>query len=194
MTTEARPAAERETLTRGAAERFAASSDVSRQFFDANADAIARACHAMAERFQKGGRLFVCGDGAQRSDVAHVVVEFLHPVVVGKRALPAIALPDMAGGAAQRALDTMARSGDLLMVLCGGAADDGARELLAAAQADGLHTLALVGRRDESSSLAYHVFEVSSSDACIVQETHEMLYHVLWELVHVFFDHRAVSA
>ena len=194
MTTAVRPAAERETLTRAAAERFAASSAVSQQFFDANADAIARACHAMAGRFQKGGRLFVCGDGAQRSDVAHVVVEFLHPVVVGKRALPAIPLPDMAGGAAQRGLDTMARSGDLLMVLCAGAPEDCARELLAAAQADGLLTLALIGQCGESSSLAYHVFEVSSFDPCIVQETHEMLYHVLWELVHVFFEHRAVNA
>ena len=182
-------------VAKGAASaRFAASNAVAEQFFGENADAIARACHAMAERFQRGGRLFVCGDGAQRSDVAHVVVEFVHPVVVGKRALAAIALPDVHGGAAQNALATMARGGDLLMVLSARALGESARELLATAHADGLLTLALIGQSEESPALAYHVFAVPSSDPCIVQETHEMLYHVLWELVHVFFEHRAVSA
>ena len=89
-------------LTRGAAaERFAATNAVAERFFSENADAIARACQAMAGRFQRGGRLFVCGDGAQRSDVAHVVVEFVHPVVVGKRAIPALPLPDMRLAAAR---------------------------------------------------------------------------------------------
>ena len=188
MTTSVRP-----SVSRRAAKHFAASNEVAERFFEANADAIARACQAMAERFQRGGRLFVCGDGAQRSDVAHVVVEFVHPVVVGKRALPAIPLPDLEGGAAQKALATMARDGDLLMVLCADAPSDACRALLAAAHGDGLLTLALIGASSESDSLAYHAFVVPSSDACIVQETHEMLYHVLWELVHVFFEHRAVT-
>jgi D-sedoheptulose 7-phosphate isomerase len=25
-----------------------------------------------------------------------------------------------------------------------------------------------------------------------IQETHEMIYHVLWELVHVFFEHEGL--
>src|SRR5215472_13478904 len=51
------------------------------------ADAVAEACHAMAVRFHQGGKLVVFGTGAQ-----HVAVEFVHPVIVGKRALPAISL------------------------------------------------------------------------------------------------------
>ncbi|MBA2323340.1 MAG: SIS domain-containing protein, partial [Pseudonocardiales bacterium] len=64
-----------------------------------DADAIAHACHAMAIRFADGGRLVVFGGGASSCDAAHVVVEFVHPVIVGKRALPAFALPgpDLAG-------------------------------------------------------------------------------------------------
>ena len=35
-------------------------------------------------------------------------------------------------------------------------------------------------------------FEPPSEDASIRQELVETLYHVLWELVHVFFDHRGL--
>ena len=179
---------------RVAVERVAATNAAAERFFGGNADGIARACQAMADRFQRGGRLFVCGDGGQRSDVAHVVVEFVHPVVVGKRALPAMPLPDMAGGAARRALATLGRSDDLLLVLSATALDDPARALLDAGRANGLLTIALTGGAAGAGAHADHVFMVPSTDPCIVQETHEMLYHVLWELVHVFFEHRAVSA
>ena len=54
-------------------------------------------------------------------------------------------------------------------------------------------TIALVGAEVPSGRVPSRFsFSVPSGDACIVQETHEMLYHVLWELVHVFLDHGAV--
>ena len=68
------------------------------RFFAAEAGRIARLCHAMAERFGRGGRLIaVGGSPGARSDARHVAVEFVHPVIVGKRALPAIALTDPRG-------------------------------------------------------------------------------------------------
>ncbi|MDQ6634422.1 MAG: SIS domain-containing protein [Gemmatimonadota bacterium] len=192
MTTIAQPEPMRSPTRRGAATHFAHTNEVAERFFGENADAIAHACQAMADRFQRHGRMFVCGDGAQRSDVAHVVVEFVHPVIVGKRALPVLPLPDIASGAAQQALVTLARSDDLLLVLSASAPDDAAQAVLARARAKGLLTLALTGAASGSAPLADHHFAVPSADACIVQETHEMLYHVLWELVHVFFEHRSV--
>ena len=81
-----------------------------REFFEAEAERLARLCHRMAERFARGGRLIAFGRSpAARSDVRHVAVEFVHPVIVGKRALPAIGLAgeggplDRAGGAGGRA-------------------------------------------------------------------------------------------
>jgi D-sedoheptulose 7-phosphate isomerase len=56
------------------------------------ADAVAAACHAMAVRFHQGGKLVVFGTGGASTDAQHVAVEFVHPVIVGKRALPAISL------------------------------------------------------------------------------------------------------
>lgn len=177
-----------------AAERFAATNAVAERFFAARADDIARACETMAERFQRGGRLLACGDGAQRSDVAHVVVEFMHPVVVGKRALPALALPPVRGGGASAALDVLARKPDILLLLDAGSIDGDAARLLERARGRDLVTLALAGGAASAIPAATHAFVVPSDDPCIVQETHEMLYHVLWELVHVFLDHRAVAA
>src|SRR6266478_4213158 len=56
------------------------------------ADAVAEACHAMAVRFHRGGKLVVFGTGGPSADAQHVAVEFVHPVIVGKRALPAVSL------------------------------------------------------------------------------------------------------
>ena len=53
---------------------------------------VAAACHAMAVRFHRGGKLVVFGNGGPSTDAQHVAVEFVHPVIVGKRALPAISL------------------------------------------------------------------------------------------------------
>jgi len=58
-------------------------------WFAAEAERLARLCGEMAERFARGGRLLATGDV---SDARHVAVEFVHPVIVGKRALPALAV------------------------------------------------------------------------------------------------------
>src|SRR6266496_3294105 len=56
------------------------------------AGAVAAACHAMAARFHRGGKLVVFGNGGPSTDAQHVAVEVVHPVIVGKRALPAVSL------------------------------------------------------------------------------------------------------
>lgn len=171
------------TAASAARRRVAASNAATGAFFSANAEGIARACQAMAARFQRGGRLLVHGDAARQSDVAHVVVEFLHPVVVGKRALPAIAV------ATPEAMATLGREADILLTF---ADESGEAPVLVEARRRGMLTLCLAGE-GTSGGAEFH-FAVPSADACIVQEIHEQLYHVLWELVHVFLEHRPVSA
>src|ERR671912_2813936 len=64
-------------------------------FFEAEAPRLAEACHEMSRRFLAGGRLLAFGNGSAATDAQHVSVEFVHPVIVGKRALPALDLgPD----------------------------------------------------------------------------------------------------
>ena len=64
-------------------------SEANASWFAAEAGRLAEVCQAMAERFARGGRLLATGDV---SDSRHVAVEFVHPVIVGKRALSALAV------------------------------------------------------------------------------------------------------
>ncbi|NMH97218.1 SIS domain-containing protein [Pseudonocardia acidicola] len=153
-----------------------------------DADALAAACHAMARRFHRGGRLLALGTGPAAADVAHVVVEFVHPVIVGKRALPALALP---GGGSAAAVELFGEPEDIALAF---SADGGAPvlvEAMAAAARRGLLTVALLG--GDGGAVARvpgldHVIVTPSDDPRVVREAQVTAYHVLWELVHVFLD------
>jgi len=76
---------------------FTEVQEAGERFFAARAPELASACWGMARSFHRGGRLFVHGEaGAPFSDAQHNAVEFIHPVLVGKRALPAVALREAA--------------------------------------------------------------------------------------------------
>ncbi len=172
----------REVLEHHLAERERAADE----FFAAQAEAIARLCHRMAERFARDGRLIAAGlSPAARSDVRHVTVEFVHPVIVGKRALPALGLTGESGSVT-RELELVCEAHDIVIAF--GEAGDGP-ELetgLAAARARGALTIAFAPLGAE------WMFAPPSTDSFIRQELTETLYHVLWELVHVFFEHRGL--
>ncbi len=73
-------------------ERLLERNRVFEKFFSREAVRLAEACREMSERFLRGGRLLAFGRGPYATDAQHVSVEFVHPVIVGKRALPALDL------------------------------------------------------------------------------------------------------
>jgi D-sedoheptulose 7-phosphate isomerase len=152
------------------------------EFFGRHGPRIAELSHRMAERFARGGRLIaVGGSPAARSDVRHVAVEFVHPVIVGKRALPAIGLT-AEGGPLDLQLDLIAEAGDIVIAF-----GDEARVALSRAAERGCLTIAFA-----DGSGAEWEFDPLQADPFVSQEIVETLYHVLWEHVHVFFDHRGL--
>ncbi len=183
--------------------RFQQSMALPEIFFAAEAEKIAAACWAMARRFHQGGRLLAFGNGACATDAQHVSVEFVHPVIVGKRALPALALTNdsaalssgMADGSSAhlfaRQLKTLARARDIALGFSPDGNCQNVLQALAVARELGLLTLGFAGGDGglfQQSQLDF-CFVVPSRDQVAVQEMHETLYHVLWELVHVFFEH-----
>ncbi|GAA1017428.1 phosphoheptose isomerase [Acrocarpospora pleiomorpha] len=161
-----------------------------------DADRILRTCQDMALRFRRGGKLIVFGNGGSATDAQHVAVEFAHPVIVGKRAFPAVSLTNdvalVTGIAGTEGLDDvfagqlrlLASPDDIAMgfgdcpnVLRG---LDTAREL-------GLLTVALVGGH-EAPLAVDHQLVVRSRDPLVVKEVHMTIYHLLWELAHVFYE------
>ena len=173
----------------------------------AQADAVAAACHAMAVRFHRGGKLVVFGTGGASTDAQHVAVEFVHPVIVGKRALPAISLTtDVATvtGIAERdgvvaifahQIRFLAEPADIALGL---SSDGNTASVLAgleAARDRGLLTIALAGGdggQIAAGKVADHLIVTPSADPRVVKELQVTAYHVLWELVHVFFEQPGV--
>lgn len=187
--------------------RFEQSMRIPEKFFAASEEQIAHSCWEMARRFHQGGRLLALGNGASATDAQHVSVEFVHPVIVGKRALPALALTNDSATISRgqvydekkdtpfvHQLKVLARPQDIAM---GFSLDGSSRNVIDAletARHMGLLTLSLTGGNSVhlSKSEVDFLFIVPSDDPMVIQETHETLYHVLWELVHIFFEHEGL--
>lgn len=164
-------------------ERLLARNRLNAAFFTYESDRLAEACRAMAERFLEGGRLLAFGRGPYATDAQHVSVEFVHPVIVGKRALPALDLSPLFAPWAH----TLAQPHDIAFGFGPPAGDPEVHEVLRALGARGVMTFALPGTEG-----TYAVARVTN-DPFMHQELIEILYHTLWESVHVFFEHRELG-
>ena len=165
----------------GVRELLARRTEANERFFGAEAERIARLCHRMAERFARGGRLLALGVSDQaRSDARHVAVEFVHPVIVGKRALPALGARGRAR-LLERQVELLAEPDDVAIAF--GAETAAA---LRVARGRGCLTLACEPLGAEWE------FAPPADDPFVHQELTETLYHLLWELCHVFFEHRGL--
>lgn len=170
-------------LTAQIEQRLLARNQVIESFFTAESLQLAGACREMSERFLRGGRLLAFGRGPYATDAQHVSVEFVHPVIVGKRALPALDL----SLAFEPWLKALVQANDIVM---GFGPPEGDREVWAALDAARERyamTFALPGA-DGS-----YFCSSGTQDAFIHQELIEILYHTLWETVHVFFEHRELG-
>lgn len=168
---------------------------------------ITNAAHAMALRFDQGGKLVVFGIGSACTDAQHVAVEFVHPVIVGKRALPAISLTsDVATLTAIAArsglsevfshqLKYLAQPNDIALgISVDGECPSVLAGLLTARDA-GLLTIALGGHGGgtiAARAAAEHLLTVQATDRRVIKEIQVTTYHLLWELVHVFLEQPSV--
>jgi len=171
------------------------------------AQAVAAACHQMALRFHQGGKLIVFGTGGASTDAQHVAVEFVHPVIVGKRALPAISLTSdvatVTGVAADSGMAAifshqlryLGAPADIALGISSGGNCASVLAGVLTARELGMLTIALVG--GDGGAIAAcpavdHLLIARSADPRIVKEMQVTTYHVLWELVHVFFEQPGV--
>lgn len=172
-----------------------------------DAEAVGRACYDMALRFHRGGRLVCFGNGSAAADAAHIVVEFVHPVIVGKKALPAMSLANdaaMMSGIARLGgvedsfaapLRLHAAAADIALGISADGECHNVARALEVARDMGLLTVALVGGdggRIARTTGLDHVLVARSDDPRVIKEIQVTTYHVLWELVHVFFEQPGV--
>ena len=153
------------------------------RFFSREAPRLAEACRELSERFLHGGRLLAFGRGPYATDAQHVAVEFVHPVIVGKRALPALDLSPWFPEWLEAAL----RPEDVVMGFSPPGGDAEVHAALRLAAGRGAMTIALPG------SEGSYAWEAATDEPFLHQELLELLYHTLWETVHVFFEHRELG-
>jgi D-sedoheptulose 7-phosphate isomerase len=170
-------------LTTQIEERLLLRNQIIEKFFAREARHLAVACQEMSERFLRGGRLLAFGRGSYTTDAQHVSVEFVHPVIVGKRALPALDLSI----AFDAWLRVILNPDDIVMGFGPPEGDPAVASALAWASSRKAMTFALPGR-DGSYAL-----EPFTRDPFIHQEMVEIFYHTLWETVHVFLEHRELG-
>jgi D-sedoheptulose 7-phosphate isomerase len=184
----------REAILRKARE----SAEVKVRFFEENAETLERCVRAMAERFRAGGRLWAIGNGGSACDAQHVAVEFQHPIIEKRRALPAVALTTDSAMLTAIGNDTdfsrvfidqlelLARSGDIVLGLSTSGASANVNRALKRARERELLTIGFAGRDGgQMPAVCDYCFTVKAWSIHRVQETHTALLHLLWDQLHV---------
>ena len=146
---------------------------------------LAAASLSLARRFAKGATLWAISPQWE-PHAHHVAVEFVHPVIVGKRALPSVALVDPDPVAQTR---VASRPGDVIIAIAS-ADDRQVQDVMRRAPAWGATTIWIgFGPRPPAGS-ADHVLWVGSEDPMVpATGRFVLMYHLLWELTHVCFEH-----
>jgi D-sedoheptulose 7-phosphate isomerase len=174
------------------------SASLITSFVERCAPDLERAARVLADRFRRGGRLFVMGNGGSACDALHVAVEFQHPIVEKRRALPASALPaDVAlltavgndgdfGQVFAAQLELVARETDAVLGISTSGTATNVLRAIRRARELGACTIGFSGRDGGPlAELCEHPFTVPSWSIHRIQEAHTVLLHLLWDHVHV---------
>ncbi|MBX9770572.1 MAG: SIS domain-containing protein [Candidatus Obscuribacterales bacterium] len=167
-------------------------------FFEQNSENLSLLAATMAERFSNGGRLFVIGNGGSACDAEHVSVEFMHPIFEKRKPLPCICLTSQSALVSAIANDIdfsavytlqlaqLAHPGDMLLAISTSGKSANLVRALQEAKTKELTTIAFNGKDGgRLSAVADWNFVVPSYSIHRIQETHVMLLHILWDLVHL---------
>lgn len=168
------------------------------KFFAENSQKITQCAAAMAARFDAGGRLFAMGNGGSSCDAIHLSVEFMHPIIEKRPPLPCISLTtDIAVLTAigndqdfsliySQQLKMLGKAGDMALGVSTSGKSANINRAFAAAKESGMLTIGFTGRDGgRMPPVCDFCFIVPSFSIPRIQETHETLLHIMWDLVHL---------
>jgi hydrogenase maturation factor len=146
---------------------------------------LAATAFTLAKRFAAGATMWSLAPGWE-PHALHIAVEFIHPVIVGKPALPAVALT---GPEVVDLARVSARSGDVVVGV-GGADNAELRAVMRRGPAWGVTTIWIGSGERPPAGSADHVLWLDDPDPRVPASGGFVLfYHLLWELTHVCFEH-----
>jgi D-sedoheptulose 7-phosphate isomerase len=174
------------------------SVEIKNKFFEHYANAIGELSQKMAERFSRGRKLWVMGNGGSACDAQHVAVEFIHPIIEKRRALPALDLVSQIP-----VLTAISNDKDFARVFIDqielwGEKDDMALAISTSGKSPNLIYALEAARQKQMLTIAFsgkdggrmpevsdYCFTVPSFSIHRIQESHVALLHILWDLTHV---------
>jgi D-sedoheptulose 7-phosphate isomerase len=174
------------------------SMETKETFFRTYAEPLEAMARTMAERFQKGGRLFVMGNGGSLCDALHLCVEFNHPIIEKRPAFPVIPLmTDIATMTAigndidftrvfLNQLRLLGAPGDMAVAFSTSGKSPNLIYALQMAREKQILAIAFAGKDGgRLPELADYCFIVPSYSIHRIQEVHATALHVVWDLVHI---------
>ena len=174
------------------------SVEVKQKFFDHYADTIGELAQKMADRFRDGHKLWVLGNGGSACDAQHIAVEFVHPIIEKRRALPAFDLvsqvPVLTAISNDKdyarifvdQIELWGQPGDMVIAISTSGNSPNLIYALEEARPRGLLTIAFSGKDGgRLTDTAEYCFTVPSYSIRRIQESHVALLHILWDLTHV---------
>jgi D-sedoheptulose 7-phosphate isomerase len=173
------------------------SADLKREVADQCADAIVAAANLIAEAFQAGNKIMLCGNGGSAADCQHMAAEFVGVLRKDfKRAgLPAIALTTDTSfltaytndfgfeDVFEHQVKTLGKAMDVLVAISTSGSSANVVRAVETARANGIRTIALTGNAGALLILADVAISVPSSDTQHIQEAHLAIEHIVCELV-----------
>lgn len=174
------------------------SVEVKEKFFEHYADDIATLSQKMAARFRDGHKLWVMGNGGSACDAQHIAVEFVHPIIEKRRALPAFDLvsqiPVLTAISNDKdyarifvdQMELWGQPGDMVIAISTSGNSPNLIYALEAARPKDILTIAFSGKDGgRLADAAEYCFTVPSYSIHRIQESHVALLHILWDLTHV---------
>ena len=155
------------------------------------APALVAASRLVAERLSAGGRLLAHGEGRCVADAQHIAVEFLHPVITGRRALPA--LVGAAGGNPGDVVVSVAYGGEPAATGADVVLTDRPETARKPAPPPGAGETSGISERRHLGGAPGETVVVPLPGGPGAKEAAVVAYHVLWEMAHIFLDAAAPS-
>lgn len=179
------------------AEILRQSLETKRQFFQAHAAEVSLAANLIADAFTNGNQLLLCGNGGSAADAQHIAGEFVNRFLrADRRALPALALSTDGGVLTciandtnfdlvfARQIEAFGKAGDVLVAISTSGASPNIIAAIETARGREMKTIGLLGRDGgRARPLCDLALVVESRDTQRIQETHNLIGHVVCELV-----------
>lgn len=148
------------------------------------ADAVAATALDVAGRFAAGATMW-CVAPQHPEHARHLAVEFVHPVIMGKPALPAVSVegPDVTS-----VVRSMVRAGDIVVAV--GGADSASVDVIRRCPAWGAVSVWIGTGHRGDDVIADHLLWIDDPTGAAAHDGQLVLvYHLLWELTHVGLEH-----